>query len=68
MTLSANLPPINDVIDVSTAPFTLDELKIVIRRMGSKKATQEDDIPVECFKALCNFGDIYLDWLFALCS
>jgi hypothetical protein len=46
----------------------MNELQRAIRKMAAKKATKNDDIPIEGFKALARHGDGYLGWLLAFCN
>ena len=45
-------PPLFGPLDVNEGPFTHTELRKAILTLSSGKAVQDNDIPIECFKAL----------------
>ena len=61
-------PPVRPTLPVNCDPFTERELQKAICKMGSGKAVKEQDIPVECFKALAESGDVHLQWLLSFCN
>lgn len=50
--IPGTLPQIYPTLNVNEAPFSHPELRKAIRGLKSGKATQENDIPIEFFKAL----------------
>ena len=61
-------PALHEALNVDCQPFALNELRKAIAKMSSGKATVDKDIPVECFKALAQEGDQYLQWLLSICN
>ena len=59
---------LNNTLPINCEPFTLTELRKAIAKMGSGKATVDKDVPIECFKALAQEGDCYLQWLLSFCN
>ena len=56
------------VNNVNPSSFTHAELRFAIKKMASGKATKDDDIPVEIFKALTNEPTSSMQWLLDLCN
>ena len=55
VTLLPDLPPnIFPDLTVEEGLFTHVELRKAISRLASGKATRQDDVPIECFKAIAN--------------
>ena len=61
-------PPLRGSLPVRTTPFTDGEFRRAIRKMKSGKASQDGDIPVECFKALAAEPGAALQWILAYCN
>jgi hypothetical protein len=60
--------PLPPPLSVSDAPFTKVELRKAITGLKSGKAVQENDIPIEFFKALASSPGSCLDGFLDLCN
>lgn len=66
--IPGTLPQIYPTLNMNDAPFSHPELRKAIRGLKSGKATQENDIPIEFFKALAASPGSALDPFLDLCN